>query len=301
MHAQVPWRWEALLRLFAGVLTCVLIGSWLGLLGVSYGSPQGVRIRWLALPGLGGLLVALALTWRPWPWEAIRSRLVGFSVSFYLGLGLLSLAHQWIEHSKDDPPGYQQVVLAGLSFQGATLILITKFLREHQIPWHRAFGLNQHPGRAAFMGVAAGTAALLPAWTLQILSGTVLQKFHQETEVQVAVQVLQTTTGWLPQLALAAVAIGLAPVAEEALFRGLLFRTLYQANFRRLAWIGSSLLFAWVHAHVTSFVALVFLSLWLTWLYNRTGNLLAPIVAHAVFNALNFAALQVYQRGWNLP
>lgn len=53
MHAQVPWRWEALLRLFAGVLTCVLIGSWLGLLGVSYGSPQGVRIRWLALPGLG--------------------------------------------------------------------------------------------------------------------------------------------------------------------------------------------------------------------------------------------------------
>ena len=34
---------------------------------------------------------------------------------------------------------------------------------------------------------------------------------------------------------------------------------------------------------------LLLLALVLTWLYEQTGNLLAPILAHATFNALQFA------------
>ncbi len=40
------------------------------------------------------------------------------------------------------------------------------------------------------------------------------------------------------------------------------------------------------HAH---FVPLFALALALTWLYERTDNLLAPITAHALFNAANFS------------
>ncbi len=36
------------------------------------------------------------------------------------------------------------------------------------------------------------------------------------------------------------------------------------------------------------------LALVLTWLYEKTDNLLAPIAAHSLFNALNFIALQLY-------
>ena len=36
-------------------------------------------------------------------------------------------------------------------------------------------------------------------------------------------------------------------------------------------------------------LALFVLALALTWLYDRTDNLLVPITAHALFNAANFA------------
>lgn len=297
MNGPVSWRWEALLRLLAGVLVCVMIGSWVGL---SLRAIQADRAAWalsLAVPGVAALGIALRLTLWPWPWEVLRARLITFTVSFYVGLLLLSLAHHWVGR-REEPPHYSQVVVAGLSFQGAALLLITRFLRQHGSTWGRAFGLGQRPGWSLALGAAAGGVVLLPAWALQILTIQLLQRFHQTAEVQVAVQVLQNTTGWAQQLALAVVAIGLAPPAEEALFRGLLFRSLHEAGYRRLAWLGTSLLFALVHANAASFVALVVLALWLTWLYQRTGNLLAPIAAHAVFNALNFAAVQLYQRAW---
>jgi membrane protease YdiL (CAAX protease family) len=35
-----------------------------------------------------------------------------------------------------------------------------------------------------------------------------------------------------------------------------------------------------------------------TWLYEITGNLLAPIIAHALFNGLNFVGLLLDLPGW---
>jgi hypothetical protein len=43
--------------------------------------------------------------------------------------------------------------------------------------------------------------------------------------------------------------------------------------------------------NLVTFLPLAVLALVLTALYERTNNLLAPIMAHALFNALNFAAL----------
>ena len=46
-----------------------------------------------------------------------------------------------------------RVVVASLSFQGAGLILIARFLREHQINWAEAFGFTNHRGKAVLLGV----------------------------------------------------------------------------------------------------------------------------------------------------
>ena len=43
--------------------------------------------------------------------------------------------------------------------------------------------------------------------------------------------------------------------------------------------------------NAATFLPLAVLALLLTMLYERTDNLLAPISAHALFNALNFATL----------
>ena len=82
--------------------------------------------------------------------------------------------------------------------------------------------------------------------------------------------------------------IVLAPLAEELLFRGL-----FQSALRRLfgkPWPAiaiTAVLFGLVHYMVwTSIIPLALFAVMLGYSYERTGKLLSPIVAHAVFNAL---------------
>jgi membrane protease YdiL (CAAX protease family) len=86
-------------------------------------------------------------------------------------------------------------------------------------------------------------------------------------------------------------AVVLAPVAEEFIFRGVLFPFIKQLGFPKIAWIGVSLLFALVHATPSIFIPLFVLALALTWLYEKTNTLLAPIFAHALFNAVGLVLL----------
>jgi hypothetical protein len=82
-----------------------------------------------------------------------------------------------------------------------------------------------------------------------------------------------------------------APLVEEVLFRGLLYVSVKQAGHPRIALWGVAVLFGLSHGHLPTLVPLTLFGLILTWLYERTNNLLAPIAAHAGFNAVNFGLL----------
>ena len=190
------------------------------------------------------------------------------------------------------PDGFGAVVLGTLGFQGVTLVLAPLFLRQHQMNWRDAFGLREpHWGRWLF---PAGllTLVLLPVILgLQIISAELLVRAGWSPRPQLAVTLLADSNSWCLRLYLGLFAVGLAPVAEEFLFRAMLYPFLKRLGYPRLAWIGVSLLFALVHDDATTFVPLFVLALALTWLYEMTGNLLAPIAAHALFNAANLVLL----------
>jgi uncharacterized protein len=97
--------------------------------------------------------------------------------------------------------------------------------------------------------------------------------------------------GWGEYSYLCFFTVVLAPVAEEFIFRGILYPFVKQLNFPKLALFGTSFLFALIHADKAIFIPLFVLALALTWLYEKTGNLLAPIVAHSLFNAANLVIL----------
>ena len=87
-------------------------------------------------------------------------------------------------------------------------------------------------------------------------------------------------------------AILFAPVLEETIYRGIVQSSFASitGQWRVAAVVMTSLLFTAFHATVIPWQMLAgifLLSLILGWLYERSGNLLAPILAHAVFNALN--------------
>jgi hypothetical protein len=94
-------------------------------------------------------------------------------------------------------------------------------------------------------------------------------------------------------------AVVLAPVAEEFVFRGMLYPFVKQLGYPRLAWLGVSALFALIHVNAATVVPLFALALALTWLYEKTDNLLAPITAHALFNAANFTLLLTHSSAPN--
>ncbi len=82
-----------------------------------------------------------------------------------------------------------------------------------------------------------------------------------------------------------------APLLEEPLFRGIIFRGLQSSIPTWAAMAASGFLFAIVHVNAASFIALWFLGIAFAELYRRTGTLLAPMTAHALFNATNLALL----------
>ena len=94
----------------------------------------------------------------------------------------------------------------------------------------------------------------------------------------------------------------LVPLAEECLFRGLIFRTLYSSS-RWAAYIVSILVFAAVHivGFITQYSPLELLlsflqylpaGLCLAWTYTKADCIFAPIAMHTVINAVAIAALR---------
>jgi membrane protease YdiL (CAAX protease family) len=116
----------------------------------------------------------------------------------------------------------------------------------------------------------------------------ILIHFTVEPEPQSTVMALQSSIS-LPWIVIfGVVSIILAPIMEEILFRGILYPMVRQLGYPKLALWGTSILFAASHANLQAFVPLTVLALGLTWLYERTNYLIAPILAHSTFNAINY-------------
>ena len=111
------------------------------------------------------------------------------------------------------------------------------------------------------------------AWSLQFISGIVLTRLGWPPGEQVAVMLISGAKSWWMQIYLGVFAVVLAPVAEEFIFRGLLYPFFKQLGYPRLALFGVSLAFAAIHFDAATFVPLFVLALALTWLYELTDSL----------------------------
>jgi len=211
---------------------------------------------------------------------------------FCLGLMMAGLLQKAGLAAFRAPDGFGAVLLGTLGFQGVAWLLILLFLRQHQAGWREALGFRgpQLP-RALLLAVLAVIILMPVALGLQQVSAVVLTKLGWPPEDQMAVTLLANTKSWWMRIYLGVFAVALAPVAEEFIFRGMLYPFVKQLGWPRLAWIGVSFAFALIHDDAATFVPLFVLALALTWLYERTDNLLAPITAHSLFNAANLVIL----------
>lgn len=226
---------------------------------------------------------------RPWSAESLL-RLV-LRLFLLLGVtGLVSVAVEEFWPAADaEARRFWISAVSGVVVQLGGLILIARFLRENALSWEAAFGLRR---AGAFRHVALGCAVaglvFLLSLGLMLLSQWLMQQVHLTPRPQTAIEALQTSPDMARRVAVGLTAVLLAPVFEELVFRGVLLVALRQAGYPRLAFWGTAVFFAATHLNLMTFLPLVCFALVLNVLYLRTGSLIGPITAHAVFNGTNF-------------
>jgi uncharacterized protein len=173
----------------------------------------------------------------------------------------------------------------------------------------------------AGVGVLTGLGALLISMFVNPASAFVLDRLGYSTESTVQQQFMRELEGWVRESPAAAipaivlVVIIFGPAVEELVFRGAIFNGLYrlsrlvsaqssgkedsQRTARRVSFalsaLVSSAIFALLHLEPVLLPTILILAVILCVLFERTGSLLPPFVAHATFNS--FAVLLIILSG----
>jgi membrane protease YdiL (CAAX protease family) len=238
------------------------------------------------------------LSEKPWTVERVALFFLAMAVcSGWITLASGAVMH-YSGHTQPDDTSLAYLFFATMSIHGAIVLAAAAVLWWSRISWRQAFGFGVGNGtRAVTLGALAGAVFLPVSWVLQLLSGGAMNLFHHTVKVQEAVQMMEKTDTWDSRLYFIFWSVAFAPLAEEILFRGILYPAIRRLGFPRAAlWI-SALAFAAIHVNLPIFAPLLALGLALALLYDATNNLLAPIVAHGFFNAANIVVFYLHAQG----
>ncbi len=227
---------------------------------------------------------------KPWsPAEAARLFLT-ILLTLFVGLFVAGLADArkpgWSHETRD----FADMVIMTVFLHGGAMGWIGLFLWQQALTWREAFFAGGQGWKAAGIGLAVG-AVSAPALVLLQDGLTVVAKkyLHWNLEAEELVQKLGSPhISEAAKIFIGVTAIVVAPVAEEVIFRGMLYPTVKQIGFPRAALFGTSILFALAHGSAMAFVPLALFSMILIWLYEWRDNLVAPMMAHCALNALNY-------------
>lgn len=225
---------------------------------------------------------------KQWNLDAVLLFVAGLMISFALGVfGTLIVTK--FGNLPDPQVKFYGFVVGTVSLHGVALILTHFLLQAHRLTWPEFLGLKgPHLPKAALVALGVALLALPPALGLNELSRQFIVWIHGSANPQPTMEVLENSVGLWQRIWFGMSAIIVAPLAEEILFRAILYRTLCQLGPRRRALLISALVFGIFHISLVSFVPLTVLAIILTVLYDKTDNLMAPIIAHSLFNAANF-------------
>ncbi|MGI9862249.1 type II CAAX endopeptidase family protein [Moorella naiadis] len=180
-------------------------------------------------------------------------------------------------------PATYRYLLVGLAQAAAILGGLHYFVRWKSGLGLAALGLQKE---GAGQALATGLAGGLGLFFLVMVVGTFIQAFFPNPTPQPFADLV--TQARRPADLLIPLFLGsfLAPLTEELYFRGFLFPAL-KARYGFVAGlVGSSAIFGLLHLDLMRFLPLALGGMGLAYLYERTGNILASITAHATWNTI---------------
>ncbi len=214
------------------------------------------------------------------------------AVAFFVLQGIIAVILVLAEVAL--PPG----AILLIAFAGAGGIVTASTLFAHwrqgvpellaQVGFRRgADRAGAEPVAGLGIGLAAGALALGGAWLYLAVVPHVpwLMTLAVEQKAQQAAAGNELGVLWIALLAILA-----APLCEEYIFRGLVFRGLRRSFPPVLAMAASAALFAVVHPPFSA-IPVFGLGIACAFAFERTKTLLAPVATHALYNAAVFLVL----------
>jgi uncharacterized protein len=144
-------------------------------------------------------------------------------------------------------------------------------------------------GRPSAWMLGAALVGGLTLWTLPSwIAERLVERVDAPSTPELLLELLQS--GSLGGRLVVAIAIGIsAPLCEEIVFRGYLWRAIELGWGRIAAWLGTTLLFAAYHLDPVQSVSLLPVALFIGWLRLRSGSIVPAVLAHFVNNALGLS------------
>ena len=158
----------------------------------------------------------------------------------------------------------------------------------------RGFDLDALAGfsKVGFVRVAAlGAMLLFLAYPLIGSADIITQYFLGHSSRQNIVELFSGSPTMQQRVLVIILAVAVAPVAEELVFRFFLYGVLRRYFGVVVAILINSLLFAAVHQHLPSFAPLFVLAGCFTLAYEWSGSILISMTMHSLFNSINLITL----------
>jgi len=209
----------------------------------------------------------------------ILSVLLAMVASALGDLGLFGLG------GPPDAPATPALLVGGIGTLVAGLLALKAFGPKAQ----RTVGVRAgNVTQGVRLGVIAFAAILPVCVAALVVSISALRLVQAPVQTHPVLETVQRTRDPSVVALLCVQAVIVAPVVEEFLFRGLLMWALARATGMIAALVVSSVLFAVIHvtAEPQAVAPLFFLGMALGYVAYRTRSLVAPIIAHGLFNAL---------------
>lgn len=234
-------------------------------------------------------------------------------VPLFIWFGPIPLAIQITAVLTADLQDWQRAFLNNLIYcVGAIVVMavIIFLVRASFARRLKGFGLNIRSVHKDFFAAFFNLLSVWPLMMAAIALTMFIGKLFYGPEYQISqheqLELITAYPRWQLRILVFVVAVVIAPLLEEMIFRGL-FQTVIRSFFesrdskletRSRAWLPifiSAGLFSIVHGNVPHWPALFLLGVCLGYAYEKSGSLFRPIFIHAFFNVITitFVLLEV--------
>ena len=145
-------------------------------------------------------------------------------------------------------------------------------------------------GKVFLWGAGLLVAALPLIFASSVLVSSLLH-LNAKDDSQPIVQMFEGIADPAKKIPIILLAVVIAPLAEEFVFRGFLYGVAKRFAGATPALAFTGIAFALVHVHLPSLLPLFLLACILTFAYELTGSLLVPMAMHALFNAITLVGV----------